>query len=63
MAQPQSVVHLSSQDDLENKFKLTDVDAYYVLDNDITIDDEYFFAPHWHARGHTRRPGPHHHLR
>lgn len=45
VAQPQNVVHLSSQSDLENKFKPADADAYYVLDNDITIDDEYFFAP------------------
>lgn len=45
VAQPQSVVHLSSQSDLENKFKPADADAYYVLDNDITIDDKYFFAP------------------
>lgn len=48
VAQPQSVVHLSSQSDLDafmGKFKPADVDAYYVLDNDITIDDEYFFAP------------------
>lgn len=47
VAQPQNVVHLSSQSDLENKFKPADADAdaHYVLDNDITIDDEYFFAP------------------
>ena len=50
VAQPQNVVHLSSQDDLSllgtNKFKPADADAYYVLDNDITIDDaEWFFAP------------------
>lgn len=48
VAQPQNVVHLSSQDDLDaftGKFKPADADAYYVLDNDITIDDEYFFAP------------------
>lgn len=45
VAQPQNVAHLSSQSDLENKFKPADADAYYVLDNDITIDDEYFFAP------------------
>ena len=45
VAQPQNVVHLSSQSDLENKFKPADADAYYVLDNDITVDDEYFFAP------------------
>lgn len=63
VARPQNVVRLSSQSDLENKFKPADVDAYYVLDNDITIDDSWFFAPHGHARGHARRPGPHHHLR
>lgn len=45
VAQPQNVVHLSSQSDLENRFKPADTDAYYVLDNDITVDDEYFFAP------------------
>ena len=47
VAQPQNVVHLSSQSDLEKKFKPADAGAaaYYVLDNDITIDDEYFFAP------------------
>ena len=45
VAQPQNVVHLSSQSDLENRFKPANADAYYVLDNDITIDDEYFFAP------------------
>lgn len=45
VAQPQNVVHLSSQSDLENKFKPADADAYYVLDNGITVDDEYFFAP------------------
>ncbi|MFR3877761.1 MAG: FIVAR domain-containing protein [Collinsella sp.] len=61
VAQPQNVAHLSSQSDLENKFKPADADAYYVLDNDITIDDEYFCS-HGHTCGHTRRPGPHHHL-
>lgn len=45
VARPQNVVRLSSQSDLENKFKPADVDAYYVLDNDITIDDSWFFAP------------------
>lgn len=45
VAQPQNVVHLSSQSDLENRFKPADADAYYVLDNDVTIDDSWFFAP------------------
>lgn len=45
VAQPQNVVHLSSQSDLENRFKPADADAYYVLDNDVTIDDSWFSAP------------------
>ena len=45
VAQPQNVVHLSSQSDLENRFKPADADAYYVLDNDVTIDHSWFFAP------------------
>lgn len=45
VAQPQNVVHLSSQSDLKNRFKPADADAYYVLDNDVTIDDSGFFAP------------------
>ena len=41
----ENVIHLSTVDGLENKFKPSDKDAYYVLDNDIVITDKYFFAP------------------
>lgn len=44
VAQPESVKHIKSQDDFIS-MNVKDANNYYVLDNDIVIDDEYFFGP------------------
>ena len=44
VAQPESVKHIKSQDDFMY-MNVKDANNYYVLDNDIVIDDEYFFGP------------------
>lgn len=44
VAQPESVKHISSQDDFMY-MNVKDASNYYVLDSDIVIDDEYFFGP------------------
>lgn len=44
VAQPESVRHIKSQDDFMY-MNVKDASNYYVLDNDIVIDDEWFFGP------------------
>ena len=44
VAQPESVKHIKSQDDFMY-MNVKDSSNYYVLDNDIVIDDEWFFGP------------------
>ena len=44
VAQPESVKHIKSQDDFMY-MNVKDASNYYVLDNDIVIDDEWFFGP------------------
>ena len=44
VAQPESVKHITSQDDFMY-MNVKDASNYYVLDNDIVIDDEWFFGP------------------
>lgn len=44
VAQPESVKHIKSQDDFMY-MNVKDASNYYVLDNDIAIDDEWFFGP------------------
>ena len=44
VAQPESVKHITSQDDFMH-MNVKDASNYYVLDNDIVIDDEWFFGP------------------
>ena len=44
VAQPESVKHIKSQDDIMC-MNVKDASNYYVLDNDIVIDDEWFFGP------------------
>ena len=44
VAQPESVKHISSQDDFMY-MNVKDASNYDVLDNDIVIDDEWFFGP------------------
>ena len=44
VAQPESVKHIKSQDDFMY-MNVKDASSYYVLDNDIVIDDEWFFGP------------------
>ena len=44
VAQPESVKHIKSQDDFMY-MNVKDAGNYYVLDNDIVIDDEWFFGP------------------
>lgn len=44
VAQPESVKHISSQDDFMY-MNVKDASNYYVLDSDIVIDDEWFFGP------------------
>lgn len=44
VAQPESVKHIKSQDDFMY-MNVKDASNYYVLDNDIVIDDECFFGP------------------
>lgn len=44
VAQPESVKHIKSQDDFMS-MNVKDANNYYVLDNDIVIDDECFFGP------------------
>ena len=44
VAQPESVKHIKSQDDF-TYMNVKDASNYYVLDNDIVIDDEWFFGP------------------
>ena len=44
VAQPESVEHITSQDDFMY-MNVKDASNYYVLDNDIVIDDEWFFGP------------------
>lgn len=44
VAQPESVRHITSQDDFMY-MNVKDASNYYVLDNDIVIDDEWFFGP------------------
>lgn len=44
VAQPENVKHIKSQDDFMN-MNVKDASNYYVLDNDIVIDDEWFFGP------------------
>lgn len=41
---PESAKHIKSQDDFMY-MNVKDASAYYVLDNDIVIDDEWFFGP------------------
>lgn len=41
---PSAAKHIKSQDDFIS-MNVKDESAYYVLDNDIVIDDEYFFGP------------------
>lgn len=58
VAQPESVKHIKSQDDFMY-MNVKDASNYYVLDNDIVIDDEWFFGPSgelnctFDGRGHT----------
>lgn len=44
VAQPENVKHIKSQDDFMY-MNVKDASNYYVLDNDILIDDEWFFGP------------------
>lgn len=44
VAQPESVKHIKSQDDFMY-MNVKDASNYYVLDNDIVIDDAWFFGP------------------
>ena len=44
VAQPESVKHIKSQDDFMY-MNVKDASNYYVLDNDILIDDAWFFGP------------------
>ena len=44
VAQPESVKHITSQDDFMS-MNVKDANNYYVLDNDIVINDKYFFGP------------------
>lgn len=44
VAQPESVKHIKSQNDFMY-MNVKDSSNYYVLDNDIVIDDEWFFGP------------------
>lgn len=44
VAQPENVKHIKSQDDFMY-MNVKDASNYYVLDNDIVIDDEWFFGP------------------
>ena len=44
VAKPESVKHVKSQDDFMY-MNVKDANNYYVLDNDIVIDDEWFFGP------------------
>ena len=44
VAQPESVKHIKSQDDFMY-MNVKDASSYYVLDNDIVIDDAWFFGP------------------
>lgn len=44
VAQPENVKHIKSQDDFMY-MNVKDAKNYYVLDNDIVIDDEWFFGP------------------
>lgn len=44
VAQPESIKHIKSQDDFMF-MNVKDAGNYYVLDNDIVIDDEWFFGP------------------
>lgn len=44
VAQPESVKHIKSQDDFIS-MNVKDANNYYVLDNDIVIDEEWFFGP------------------
>lgn len=44
VAQPENVKHIKSQDDFMY-MNVKDASNYYVLDNDIVIDDAWFFGP------------------